>query len=80
MVHSSKFHNRFYCLPRQLGSFRKKSQEPDAAFPAAEIGTELGSGIADFSFTTFDGKTYSLYDTLKEKKMVLRQLGSFRKK
>ena len=50
------------------------TQEPDAAFPAAEIGTELGSGIADFSFTTFDGKTYSLYDTLKEKKMVLINL------
>ena len=50
------------------------TQDPADTFPAAEIGTELGSGIADFSFTTFDGKTYSLYETLKEKKMVLINL------
>ena len=46
-------------------------EEPSDAFPTAEIGTELGSGIADLTFTAFDGKTYSLYETLKEKKMVL---------
>lgn len=49
-------------------------EEPEATFPAAPVGTELGSGIEDFSFTTYDGKTYSLYETLKEKKMVLINL------
>ncbi len=39
--------------------------------PAAEIGTDLGLGIADFTFETYDGQTYSLYETLKTKKMVL---------
>ena len=48
--------------------------EPEATFPAAEIGTELGNGIADFTFTTYDGQSYSLYETLKEKKMVLINL------
>lgn len=34
-------------------------------------GTELGSRIADVTFTTYDGKEMSLYETLAEKKMVL---------
>ncbi len=35
------------------------------------MGTALGQRCRDFTFTTYDGKTYSLYETLKEKKMVL---------
>lgn len=34
-------------------------------------GTALGDRIADFTFTTYDGTEYNLYDTLAEKKMVL---------
>ena len=49
--------------------------EPEALpFPAAEIGTDLGQGIENFTFTTYDGTTYDLYETLKEKKMVLINL------
>ena len=48
--------------------------ETEADFPAAEIGTGLGNGIADFTFTTYDGQSCSLYETLKEKKMVLINL------
>lgn len=47
---------------------------PEDAFPAAEIGTGLGNGIENFTFTTYDGTTYDLYETLKEKKMVLINL------
>ncbi|MBD5099117.1 MAG: TlpA family protein disulfide reductase [Clostridiales bacterium] len=47
------------------------SAEPQDSFPTNPIGTSLGDGMADLSFTTFDGKTYSLYETLQEKKMVL---------
>ena len=53
------------------GTTAPQVTEPEPAFPVAEIGTELGNGIADFSFTTCDGQTYSLYETLKEKKLVL---------
>ena len=34
-------------------------------------GTILGKRCRDFTFTTYDGKTYSLYEVLQEKKMVL---------
>lgn len=34
-------------------------------------GAELGSRLADFTFTTYDGKEMSLYETLEEKDMVL---------
>ena len=47
---------------------------PEDAFPAAEIGIGLGNGIENFTFTTYDGTTYDLYETLKEKKMVLINL------
>ena len=47
---------------------------PREDFPAAAVGTGLGDGIADFTFTAYDGKTYSLYETLEEKKMVLINL------
>ena len=43
-------------------------------YAAAAVGTGLGDGIADFTFTAYDGKTYSLYETLEEKKMVLINL------
>ncbi len=42
-----------------------------AFVPAAPIGTEVGAGIRDFKFTTYDGRELSLYETLQEKKMVL---------
>ena len=48
--------------------------EPDASDlnnSPIEVGTELGQRCRDFTFTTYDGQTYSLYETLKEKKMVL---------
>ena len=57
--------------PEEPSETAEESKEPEAAFPANPIGTGLGDGMADFSFTTFDGKTYSLYETLQEKKMVL---------
>ena len=57
--------------PEEPSGAVEESNEPEAAFPANPIGTNLGDGMADFSFTTFDGKTYSLYETLQEKKMVL---------
>lgn len=61
--------------PEQSGA---QSPEPsdsvEPTFPTAAIGTELGSGIENFSFTAIDGTTYDLYETLKEKKMVLINL------
>lgn len=47
------------------------TEEPESTFPAAAVGTNLGNGMADITFTTYDGKTYNLYETLQEKKMVL---------
>ena len=46
-------------------------EEPEDTFPAAPIGTELGAGIADLTFTDCSGAAHSLYETLQEKKMVL---------
>lgn len=46
-------------------------EEPEETFPTAPIGTELGSGMEDFTFTDYNGVSHSLYETLKEKKMVL---------
>ena len=37
-------------------------------------GNEPGTRCPDFTFTTYDGKEYNLYDTLAEKDMVLLNL------
>ena len=49
---------------------------PVSAFAAGEeaAATGLGDELPDFSFTTFDGKEYTLSEVLKEKDMVLINL------
>lgn len=47
------------------------SGEPAGGLPANPVGTRLGDGMAELTFTACDGRSYSLYETLREKKMVL---------
>ncbi len=44
---------------------------PAAEIPQDNLGYGIGMTLPDFSFTTFDGKTMSLYGTLAEKDLVL---------
>lgn len=44
---------------------------PNADVPVEETGYEMGDKMPDFTVTTFDGKTVTLSEVLKEKDMVL---------
>lgn len=51
----------------------EEPEDPGVSLVNMDIpeGSALGERLHDFSFTTYDGKEYSLYETLKTKDMVL---------